>query len=108
MQIDQSTVAVVTGTASGIGRALAMRLAQAGATLILNDVNEKALNETGAAVAVLGAKCSTHVFDVSDNAAVKNFAEEVLERYGRVNLLINNAGVALHGTFEELSIADIE
>jgi NAD(P)-dependent dehydrogenase (short-subunit alcohol dehydrogenase family) len=107
MRINSSTVAVVTGAASGIGRALAVRLARSGATLALNDVNEAGLGETAAAVAALGAKCSARAFDVADEAQFKVFAEEVVRRHGRASLLVNNAGVALHGTVEQLSVADI-
>lgn len=108
MNIDRTTVAAVTGTGSGIGRALALRLARAGAALALNDADEQGLRETVEAARALGAKCSAHPFDVSDETRVKQFAEDVVERYGRVNLLINNAGVALHGTVEQLSVADFE
>ncbi|HEY2545852.1 MAG TPA: SDR family NAD(P)-dependent oxidoreductase, partial [Candidatus Acidoferrum sp.] len=53
------------------------------------------------------APLSTHVLDVSDEQAVKSFAEDVVARHGRVTLLINNAGVALIGTFQELSLDDL-
>lgn len=99
-------VAVVTGAGSGIGRALAQQLAQAGSALALADLNEAGLLAT---VSSLGSKTSlatSHVLDISDEAAVRAFAEDVIQRHGRVTLLINNAGVALHGTFQEISLDD--
>lgn len=108
MKIDNTTVAVVTGAASGIGRALAIRLAAEGAQLALCDVNESDLEETARLAAKPGVKISTHVVDVSDRERMQAFAGEVLAEHGRAHLIINNAGVAIGGTVEELAIEDFE
>lgn len=100
-------VAVVTGAGSGIGRALAQQLAAAGSALAIADVDEKGLADTAASVTSKQGALSTHVLDVSDEAAMRGFAQDVAARYGRLTLLINNAGVALHGTFQELSLDDL-
>jgi short-subunit dehydrogenase len=100
--------AVVTGAASGIGRALARRLAAEGASLALADLDEAGLNETVAGIAGRGIQVSTHVVDVADSKRVETFAREVVERHGKVTLLVNNAGVALHGNFSELTFAEID
>jgi NAD(P)-dependent dehydrogenase (short-subunit alcohol dehydrogenase family) len=99
-------VAVVTGASSGIGRALAQKLAQAGSALALADLDANGLQETAASLAKKNAEVTTHVLDVSDEAAVRAMAEDVARRHGRVTLLINNAGVALTGTFDEISLDD--
>lgn len=106
MQIDRNTVAVVTGAASGIGRALALHLAAAGARLALADVRVTELTET--ARLINGDRVSIHNLDVSDREGVAAFADEVVRQHGHVNLLINNAGVALAGTLAELTLDDIE
>jgi NAD(P)-dependent dehydrogenase (short-subunit alcohol dehydrogenase family) len=111
MKINQTTVAVVTGAASGIGRALALRLAQEGASLAVADVRAEALDETARMLKPAGSsprKVTTHVVDVADKERVAAFAREVVEAHGRASLLINNAGVGLFGTAEQLSIEDIE
>jgi short-subunit dehydrogenase len=100
-------VAVVTGAGSGMGRCLAQQLAAAGSSLALADVNEEALAETAGPLERNGARVATLRVDVSSENAMQRFPEYVLQRFGRVTLLINNAGVALLGNFEELSIDDI-
>lgn len=97
----------MTGAGSGIGRALAQRLAREGMSLALADLDAAGLNETAQ---MLGDACSfsAHVVDVGDAKRMQQFAAEVNERHGRVTLLINNAGVAMYGTIEELSIDEIE
>jgi NAD(P)-dependent dehydrogenase (short-subunit alcohol dehydrogenase family) len=100
-------VAVVTGAGSGIGRALAQQLSAAGSALAVADIDEKGLVETADALPRNGAAVSTHVVDIADEAGVSAFAEDVRSRHGRVTLLINNVGVALHGTFEEISLDDL-
>jgi NAD(P)-dependent dehydrogenase (short-subunit alcohol dehydrogenase family) len=102
----RGAVAVVTGAGSGIGRALAQELASAGAQLALADVNSAALEQTLALLGSTGAR--TYQVDVSNPAAVDQFALQVQKDFGRVSLLINNAGVALYGTFAEVSLADME
>jgi NAD(P)-dependent dehydrogenase (short-subunit alcohol dehydrogenase family) len=99
-------VAAVTGAGSGIGRALAQQLAARGAAVALADADEAGLLETAASLPGKTAAVTTHVVDVSDEAAVRAFAEDVAARHGRVTLLINNAGVALLGTFDEISLDD--
>ena len=105
----KDSVAVITGAASGIGRALAIRFAKEGlAGIAISDWNESGLFETAAEIKKLGVPVSSHVIDVSKLDQVQWFADEVIERHGRVTHLVNNAGVGLFGTFEHISIADIE
>ena len=103
-------VAVVTGAGSGIGRALALRLAQEKMELALCDVNEHALAEAAKAARAQasGVEVSEHVVDVGDADQMRGFAEAVLATHGRATVLINNAGVALHGRFDEVTLGDME
>jgi NAD(P)-dependent dehydrogenase (short-subunit alcohol dehydrogenase family) len=105
-------VAVVTGAASGIGRALAHRLASEKMSLALADVDEAGIEKTAREIAErMGDKrvaVTTHPVDVSDARRMEQFASEVVQQHERVTLLINNAGVALYGFFEEITIADFE
>lgn len=100
-------VAVITGAGSGMGRCLAQQLAGRGASLALSDVDEKGLAET---VALLGSpkgKVTQHIVNVADESRVKAFADEVAAQHERATVLFNNAGVALLGKFEDLSLEDI-
>jgi NAD(P)-dependent dehydrogenase (short-subunit alcohol dehydrogenase family) len=101
-------VAVVTGAGSGIGRELARQLAAEKMSLALAEVNEATLKETVGLIGSASAPISAHVVNVADPKQVEQFAAEVLAKHQRVTLLINNAGVAMHGTFQELSNADME
>ncbi|MDQ6944166.1 MAG: SDR family oxidoreductase, partial [Candidatus Eremiobacteraeota bacterium] len=100
-------VAVVTGAASGIGRALALALAREGTTLALADRDESGLHETALLIARAGGTASLHVVDVADEAAVNAFAQDVLREHGRVTVVANNAGVSIFGTVQELAIDEI-
>ncbi|GLV53541.1 short-chain dehydrogenase [Dictyobacter sp. S3.2.2.5] len=104
MKIQLGNVVVITGAGSGIGRALALNFASKGCTLALADINAKGLQETADMVSVPN---STHVLDVADNDAVQDFATAVIEQHGKVDILINNAGVALGGTVEQVSVEQI-
>jgi short-subunit dehydrogenase len=106
MRSFKNKVAVIAGAASGIGRALARHLAQRGAELALVDLNASALAETAASVAATGRPVTTHLVDVADAARMEALGEEVVAQHGRVELLVNNAGVSVTGTFEEQSLDD--
>ncbi len=100
--------AVVTGAASGIGRAIATSLARRGCHLALADINDAALARTAAEIATPELCISRHHLDVANAGAVAAFPQQVTAEHSGVDLLVNNAGVALHGTFEEVSEADFE
>jgi len=104
----ESKVVVITGAGSGIGRALALEFIKLRAKLAINDNNEAALLET---VDVLGGPDNVFYqsFDVADKTAFYKFAADVIAHYGRVDVVINNAGVAIFKlTASEVSIEDYE
>ncbi|HVT21567.1 MAG TPA: SDR family oxidoreductase [Mycobacteriales bacterium] len=100
--------AVITGAGSGIGRALATELANRGARLAISDVNDTALGETVAICEKSGAEVKGYHLDVADRSAVLAHAEEVTKDLGEANLVVNNAGVALMATVEEMSWEDLD
>ncbi len=100
--------AVVTGAAGGIGRAIATSLARRGCNLALADINDDALAQTSAEIAAPGVRISQYHLDVSDRDAVAAFPDRVTADHPGVDVLVNNAGVALAGTFEQVSEADFE
>ncbi|WP_328605761.1 SDR family oxidoreductase [Amycolatopsis sp. NBC_00345] len=101
-------VAVITGAGSGIGRALALELSLRGARLALSDVDAGALAETVTSANERGAEARGYALDVADRAAVLAHADEVVADFGQVNLVVNNAGVALGATVEEMSFEDFD
>ena len=101
-------VAVVTGAASGIGRALASELSRAGCRLALSDINETELEATAAPLRDAGTEVMTRVLDVADRDAVHAHAGEVHEHFGQAHLVINNAGVALGAAVEDMRYEDME
>ena len=104
----RGAVAVVTGAASGIGAALADLLARRGCDLALADVNGQGLGAVADGARERDVAVSEHVLDMREAARVAALPSEVLARHGRVSLLINNAGVALGGRFDQTSLEDFE
>lgn len=100
-------VAVVTGAGSGIGRALATGLVSRGAHVALSDVNAEGLAET-ASLAQGATRLTTHVVDVRDWAAVQQHAADVKAAHGGADVVINNAGLAVRGSIEEMSYEDFK
>lgn len=101
-------VAAITGAGSGIGAALAVELARRGMHLALADRNSAGLEATAEKARKAGTKVSTHVFDVTDRAVVAAWPQAVLAEHGRVTVLVNNAGVAVGGTFQQVDAADFD
>ena len=101
-------VAAITGAGSGIGRALANALARQGAHLALSDIDGVGLAETVAQCEGLGVKITSEQVDVADRGAVSIWADRVVAAHDNVNLIINNAGVALGATVESMSYEDFE
>jgi NAD(P)-dependent dehydrogenase (short-subunit alcohol dehydrogenase family) len=106
MGILEDGVAVITGAGSGMGRCLAQKLAARGSSLALSDINEKGLSETSELLAGSKGKVTQHLVNVAEESQVKSFAEEVHRQHGRVTILFNNAGVALLGDLDEISLQD--
>jgi len=88
-------VALITGSARGIGKAIALRLARDGADIVINDIvgNQALAEESAQEMRALGCKSSVALADVSDSAAANAMVEQVLSEYGRVGILVNNAGI---------------
>lgn len=100
--------AIVTGAGSGIGRAVAMRLARSGCHLVLADVNEAGMAETASLAGGSGVRISQYRLDVSDAQEVAGFPKTIAAAHPNIDILVNNAGVALGGSFEQVSAADFE
>jgi NAD(P)-dependent dehydrogenase (short-subunit alcohol dehydrogenase family) len=116
----ENRTAVITGSASGIGRAIAVSLARRGCSLALADVNDAGLSETARMAESARSdptnhtaprsalRISQHHLDVADRRAVAAFPQAVLAAHPGVDVLVNNAGVAIGGTFEAVSEEDFE
>lgn len=101
-------VAVITGAGGGIGRAIALSLAQRGCHLALADINGAAAELTAAEARTFGVRATHHQLDVACRHAVRSLPGTVRAAHGRIDLLVNNAGVALGGTFEQVSENDFD
>jgi short-subunit dehydrogenase len=105
----RGAAAAITGAASGIGRALALELAARGCDLALADRDEAGLQAVAAEIAKAGPqKVSTHRVDVSEPAEIAGFAQAAISAHPGLNIVINNAGVALLGRFDEIDQAQMD
>jgi NAD(P)-dependent dehydrogenase (short-subunit alcohol dehydrogenase family) len=102
----EGKVAVITGGASGIGKGTALAMARLGTDVILADVNDRRLEETGAEIAALGNRALTVHCDVAKEVDVQHLAQVARMAMGQVDILMNNAGVVLRGALEQISMAD--
>jgi NAD(P)-dependent dehydrogenase (short-subunit alcohol dehydrogenase family) len=107
MQLNGKT-ALITGAASGIGRAIAISLAQRCCNLALTDIDEQGLDKTHQLLSHYGVHCTTHYLDVSDAEAIENFPRVIQAAHKTLDILVNNAGVALGGMFEQVSAEEFE
>lgn len=101
-------VAAITGAGSGIGQQLAILLAQQGCHLSLSDVNEQGLASTAELLKTYDVRVTTQKLDVADRVAMQKWAAETVQHHGSVNMIFNNAGVALGSTVEGASYEDLE
>ena len=99
-------VAVITGGASGIGRAVAQRAAAEGMKVVIGDIEEGPLKDTEGELSSRGAEAMGVLSDVSDAASVRELRDKALDRFGAVHLVHNNAGVGLGGPIWEVSEED--
>ena len=107
MKLFANKVAAITGAGSGIGRALALNLAKQGCHLALSDVNEQGLAETVTQAQAFGVKVTSQKLDVANKDGVHAWADSVVRDHGKVNLIFNNAGVALGSTVEGMSYDEL-
>lgn len=101
-------VAVVSGAAQGMGRAMSLALAEAGADLLLVDRNEAGVQKTAGEIAALGRRAITATTDVADPAQVRALFATVDREFGRIDFLANVAGESIMGAPEDISLEDVE
>ena len=106
MRIADGTVVVVTGGASGIGRSCALEFARRGASVVIADINEERIDETVGALTEGGSRALGIRCDVTSDADVARLRDESLAAMGHVDIVMNNAGVALLGPPESVPIDD--
>ena len=100
----QDKVCLITGGAAGIGRATAERFAEEGATVVLGDLNEEQWRATAAAI---GPAASFYKVNVADRQAVQTWVDEVVAQHGRVDVLVNNAGVLRDSTLVKVKDGEL-
>lgn len=97
-------LALVTGGSRGIGRACALKLAQAGYDVAINYAgNEEAANKTVEEIKALGVDAQAYKFDIADNEATAKAIEEIIAKFGRIDVLVNNAGITRDGLFMRMN-----
>lgn len=90
----EGKIALVTGAAQGIGRAIALLLAQKGADIVISDINLEKAEEMAKEIEALGRKAMAIKVDVANTNDVERMVEAILERFGQIDILVNNAGIA--------------
>ncbi len=106
MKIEKGTVAVITGGASGIGQSCALEFARRGADIVIGDIHDERMAETVTALEALGVRALAVSCDVTSDADVQRLRDESLSVMGHVDLVMNNAGVALLGPPERVPMDD--
>ncbi|RAI11743.1 MAG: beta-ketoacyl-ACP reductase [Candidatus Melainabacteria bacterium] len=97
-------LALVTGGSRGIGKACALHLAQAGYNVVINYAgNEEAANKTVSELEALGVKAEAVKFDISNHDEAQEAVAKIIEKYGRIDVLVNNAGITRDGLFMRMS-----
>ncbi len=99
-------VALVTGASQGIGRACALALAQAGTQVALAARNQEKLAEVAAEIAAAGGEASIFALDIASEESIQSCAKAVLAHYGKVEILVNNAGITRDGLMLRMKRAD--
>lgn len=102
----EDRVALVTGAAQGIGRAIALAMAGEGADLVICDLKEAALERVRAEIHGLGRRVLAARCDVSDAAQVESFVSRALVEFGRIDILVNNAGIQIRAPVVEMRVED--
>ena len=106
MKTFQNKVSVVTGAGSGMGKYLALNLAQEGSDVVICDINQKALNETEDLIKAYNVSCSTLNLDLREKNNIDTLVEKTISNHGKVDLLFNNAGVVTASPFLEMKESD--
>ncbi|MEP2103189.1 MAG: SDR family NAD(P)-dependent oxidoreductase [Parasphingorhabdus sp.] len=106
MKINKDMVSFITGGAAGIGFAIAGALAARGVKIMLADINQDKLDEAAAALTATGAEVGTVLCDVADEAQMRAAAQATIDRFGKVHIVVNNAGVAIGGRPGEIDMKD--
>lgn len=99
-------VVLITGSASGMGRQTALRFAQQGAAVVINDIDAAKVDSTVEDFREQGLRVLGVVADISNKAAVEAMVQRAVEKFGRVDVLVNNAGIERAGALRKLSEAD--
>ena len=102
----KNKVALITGAGSGIGRALATQLAESGCNLALVDWNEETLKETEEIVRKKNVSVSLHPFDLREKEKIESLPDEIIEIHNQIDVVINNAGLSIIGTVDEVDEED--
>lgn len=102
----EDKVAVVTGASKGLGKAMALALADSGARLALVSRNLEQLNETAAAARQRGAAAEVLLADVTDEQQVRRLEKEIIEKFGKVQILINNAGINIRKAITDFTLEE--
>src|SRR5215217_1950573 len=103
----ERTVVVITGASSGIGRATALRFAKSGAALVLTARGAEALESAAADCRAVGAEAEAWPVDVTDEDAMLELAQRTVERFGRIDVWVNDAAVGVFGLIDELPMDDV-
>ena len=102
--MQENKVALVTGGSRGIGRACALKLAEAGVNVVINYAgNDEAAEKTVKDIEAFGVKAAKKKFNVADKEAVDNAIKEIIEEFGKIDILVNNAGITRDGLFMRMS-----